>query len=262
MLGAYEVEEVIVRWHGVGPLRELDGNSRPRFPDRAIINLHFPHPRLFTKPARVTRNKLGFRCSHPGLRMPETPRSLLERLRRQPDEQAWTRLVHVYTPLLHDWLRRQNVQPSDMDDLIQDTLTVLVRELPGFQHNQRPGSFRRFLRTILVYRLRNFWRNRQARPEAIGSSDFLKRLEQLEDPHSDLSRAWDAEHDRYVVERLLELIRAEFMPSTWSAFCRTALDGVPEEAVATELSITRNAVFIAKSRVLSRLRKEIEGLVE
>lgn len=193
--------------------------------------------------------------------MADTPLSLLDRLRRQPDAAAWDRLLAVYTPMLRDWLRRHGLQATDVDDLIQETLTVLVRELPNFQHNQRQGAFRRWLRTILVFRLRNFWRHRQSRPEPTGDSDFLKWLDQLEDPHSDLSRRWDEEHDRHVVARLMQLIRADFTPSTWTAFQRTAVEGKDEESVAADLGMSLNAVFIAKSRVLCRLRKEMEGLI-
>lgn len=194
--------------------------------------------------------------------MSETSVSLLERLRFQPDDVSWQRLVDLYTPLLHDWLRRHLLQPSDVDDLVQEVLAVVVRELPQFQHNQRPGAFRRWLRTILVHRLRDFWRSRQVRPLAIGDSDLGQLLEQLEDPHSGLSRLWDEEHDRHVIRRLLEVIEPEFTPSTWQAFRRVALEGKDEEAVAGELGLSVHAVFVAKSRVLCRLRREAEGLID
>ncbi len=87
-------------------------------------------------------------------------------------------------------------------------------------------------------------------------------LEQLEDPDSGLSRLWDEEHDRHVLRRLLELVEAEFTPSTWQAFRRVALEGKDEEAVAAELGLSVHAVFVAKSRVLCRLRREAEGLID
>jgi RNA polymerase sigma-70 factor (ECF subfamily) len=86
-------------------------------------------------------------------------------------------------------------------------------------------------------------------------------LDPLADPHSDLSRLWDAEHNRHVVHRLLPSIQPEFEPTTWRAFQRTTLDGLKAAAVAAELGISVNAVFIAKSRVLRRLRLEMRGLI-
>jgi RNA polymerase sigma-70 factor (ECF subfamily) len=87
-------------------------------------------------------------------------------------------------------------------------------------------------------------------------------LEQLEDPDSGLSRLWDQEHDRHVLRRLLEAIASEVTPSTWEAFRRVTLEGKDEETVAAELGLSVHAVFVAKSRVLCRLRREAEGLID
>ena len=193
--------------------------------------------------------------------MSETSASLLQRLRQQPDSDAWQLLVHIYTPLLQQWLGRYGLQASDVDDLIQDVLAVVVREMPQFEHNQHKGAFRRWLRTILVNRLRGFWRARQSRPLA-GNSDLGQMLDQFEDPQSGLSQLWDKEHDRHVMARLLEQIEPEVTPSTWQAFRRVVLDGKDEETVAVELGISVNAVFIAKSRVLAKLRREAQDLLE
>ena len=192
--------------------------------------------------------------------MCQTSASLLERLRCEPDNASWQRLVDLYTPLLRGWLGRHGLQTSDVDDLVQDVLAVVVRDLPRFQHNRRTGAFRRWLRTILVHRLRAFWRARQARPQPTG--DLLRLLEEWSDPQASLSRLWDEEHDRYVVGRLLERIQAMVTPSTWQAFRRVVVDGQDEETVAAELGLSVNAVFIAKSRVLSRLRREADGLID
>ncbi len=194
--------------------------------------------------------------------MCETSASLLEQLRGQSDGAAWQRLVELYTPLLHGWLRRHGLQPSDVDDIVQDVLAVVVREMPHFRHNRRTGAFRRWLRTILVHRLRDFWRAHRTRPRATGDSELLRLLEQLSDPDGGLSRLWDEEHDRYVVRRLLERIETEVTPSTWQAFRRVVVEGRDEETVAAELGLSVNAVFIAKSRVLSRLRREAAGLID
>jgi RNA polymerase sigma-70 factor (ECF subfamily) len=194
--------------------------------------------------------------------MSETSHSLLERLRGQPGGDDWRRLFELYTPLLHAWAGRHGVQRADADDLVQEVLAVLVRELPHFEHNRRPGAFRRWLRTVLAHRLRDFWRARAHRPEAAGGSDVLRRLAELEDPASGLSRLWDEEHDRHVVRKLLERIEGEVAPSTWQAFRRVALEGRDEETVAVELGLSVNAVFIAKSRVLQRLRREAAGLLD
>jgi len=194
--------------------------------------------------------------------MSETSVSLLERLREPADDAAWKRMVDLYAPLIHGWLRRHDVRAEDAEDLAQEVLGTAHRELTRFEHNRRPGAFRCWLRTITVNRLRAFWKRRQTRHEASGDSDVERRLAQLEDPASGLSRLWDREHDRHVLRRLLELLEPEFTPATWQAFRRLTLEEGRAADVAAELDTTVNAVLLAKSRVLRRLRREARGLVD
>jgi RNA polymerase sigma-70 factor (ECF subfamily) len=194
--------------------------------------------------------------------MSETSASLLDRLRLRPDGDDWRRLVDVYTPLIRGWLRQSLRLEADADDVVQDVLAVVVRRLPQFQHNRRLGAFRCWLRTITVNCLRDFRRSRRGKPQGTGDDDLHQALAQLEDHSSDLSRQWDQEHDLHVTRKLLEMIEPEFKGTTWQAFRRVALDGVAAETAAAELGVTPNAVFIAKSRVLARLRQEAEGLID
>jgi RNA polymerase sigma-70 factor (ECF subfamily) len=186
--------------------------------------------------------------------------SLLERLRTEPDEAAWRRLHDLYRPLIRHWLLRDPTLRDEAEDLVQEVLTVVVRELPHFQR-ERPGSFRCWLRTITWNRWRAFRQSRERRPQLLTSDSDFSLLMQLEDPHSALSRQWDEEHDRHVVRRLMELIEPQFEPVTLQAFRRVVFDGAKAADVAAELRISVNAVLLAKSRVLKRLRQEGEGLI-
>jgi RNA polymerase sigma-70 factor (ECF subfamily) len=170
--------------------------------------------------------------------------------------------VDIYTPLLRAWLRRYDeISSADADDLVQDVLLTVTKEMPNFQPERTTGAFRSWLRTILVHRLRNFWRARQRRPLAVGGSDFLDHLNQLQDASSQLSQLWDREHDRQIMSRLLEFVKLRFEPSTWLAFQRQALDGLAPEAVADELQMPLHSVYAAKSRVLKALRSVADGLL-
>jgi RNA polymerase sigma-70 factor (ECF subfamily) len=193
--------------------------------------------------------------------MLETSHSLLDRLCRQPDADAWNRLVELYTPVLRAWLKRYDVlSAADVDDLVQDVLLTLSKEMPRFQP-AAPGAFRSWLRTILVNRLRHFWRSRQNRPIAVGGSDFLKELEQLSDGDTHASQMWDSEHDRRLMTRLLELVEPQFERQTWLAFRRQALDGLNADRVSAELKMPLHSVYAAKSRVLKALRNMAEGFI-
>jgi RNA polymerase sigma-70 factor (ECF subfamily) len=193
--------------------------------------------------------------------MDATRQSLLLRA-QHGDPSAWQHLVAVYRPLIRHWLRRQGVHPQDGDDLTQDVLAILTKELPRFQHAGRPGSFRGWLRTITVNRARAFWRAGRCRTEAAGGTAFLDLLKQLEDATSDQSKKWDAEHDQAVCRRLLKVLEQDFKPSSVQAFRRLVFDGASGAEVAAELGMTRAAVFMAQSRVLRRLREEAAGLLD
>ena len=191
----------------------------------------------------------------------ETSASLLERLRTSPDEAAWRRLDDLYRPLIRRWLLRDPSLREEADDIVQEVMGVLVRELPRFQR-RRNGSFRRWLRTITAHRLGALYRSRKNRPVALGCPLEESPLTRLADPNSELSRQWDREHDRYVLSRLLELIAPWFEPATLAAFRRVAFDGIAPARAAEELGLSLNAVLVAKSRVLSKLRQEAKGLMD
>jgi RNA polymerase sigma-70 factor, ECF subfamily len=187
----------------------------------------------------------------------DTPLSLIERIRDPSDAASWRRMVDLYSPLIRRWLRREVAGP-DEDDIVQEVLAAVLRAMPTFEHSGRPGAFRHWLRTTTAYHLSAFWRSRRAR--AAGAPPAVWDL--LENPESDPSRAWDREHDEFVARRLLDLMESEFSPTTWHAFRRQVIDGLRPAEVAAEMNTSVNAVLLAKSRVLARLRKEGRGLLD
>jgi RNA polymerase sigma factor (sigma-70 family) len=189
--------------------------------------------------------------------VPQTPVSLLHRLREAtPDANAWRQFDAIYRPLLTGWLRRYALQAHDADDLVQEILQAVAGELPHFHYNATRGRFTGWLRQVMVHRLREFWRARK-RDRA-----FVEPLiEELQDPGSDLSRRWDREHDQHVLKVLLDQIEPDFAPPTWQAFQRL-LAGEEPKAVAAALGLSVNSVFLAKSRILKRLRDAAEGLTD
>jgi len=195
----------------------------------------------------------------------DTPISLLERLRqpnmRQPEsrpsaqEQAWRRFVELYTPLLYCWATRRGCMDADAADLVQEVLTLLVRKLPEFTYD-RHKSFRGWLRVVA----HNCWRNVQRRarlPRAAEEPD-LAELAAPPEPEP----FWETEYRQRLVGRALALMRADFEPATWRACWECVAVGRPAAAVAKELGVSVGTVYAAKSRVLSRLRRELTGLLD
>ncbi len=192
--------------------------------------------------------------------MTRTPASLLERLRTSPDDHAWGRFVDLYGPLIYRWVRAHfHLREQDAEDVTQDVLTTVVREMPGFRYDAR-GSFRGWLYRIVQNRVLRLQRERKlvlVDPQALGKQ--VQESQGVEDP---LAERWQEEHDRIVLGRALALIRREFEEPTWQAFAKTVVEGEPPRQAAKQLGVTANAVRIAKCRVLRRLRQEIEGLIE
>lgn len=188
--------------------------------------------------------------------------SLLGRARNDAEPDSWRRLAAIYTPLLRQWARRYELQATDVDDLVQEVLVTVARELPAFEHSGRTGAFRRWLKTILVHRLQNYWRSGRYRPTAKGGSSVLDQLRELEDDASSTSRIWNSEHDRHVLAQLLRQIRGRFEGNTWEAFQRQMLGGESPAKVAESLGMAVHSVYVAKSRVLNALRQEAAGLVD
>jgi RNA polymerase sigma-70 factor (ECF subfamily) len=186
----------------------------------------------------------------------QTPVSLLERLRQPSEQEAWRRFVSLYTPLLYSWGRQAGLQDQDAADLVQDVLLTLVRKLPEFTYNPH-RSFRAWLKTVAFNQWRNDRKRRQTQPTAAGAA----ALADLPAP-DDLGSLCDAEYNRHLAARALALMRAEFQPLTWQACWEFAVCGRPAAEVAAQLGISENAVYIAKCRVLRRLRQELDGLLD
>lgn len=189
-----------------------------------------------------------------------TSLSLLGRLQQQPLQEDWTRLVALYQPFIERFIRLDPHLADDAEDICQEVLKKVVEHLPRFRR-QRDGSFRSWLKTITVNEVNHYWRQR-FRGRNLGGNAGDLILDALADPKTELSRRWDREHGDYVLHGLLELIEAEFSPSTWQAFRLRVFEEMPTENVAARLQISKNAVDIAKSRVLARLRKEAAGFIE
>ncbi len=192
--------------------------------------------------------------------MNPTSLSLLDRLKvAPPDASDWSRLERIYLPLIERWLARVPGLGDECADLAQEVLIVMFRHVPRFDR-RREGSFRAWLRQVTVNAVRRDRANRRRRA-AVGLDSVADFLERLSDPKDDLAREWDREHDAHVIQQLLTMVRNDFSPTTWNAFRRFAIDGVPAVQVAEELGISENAVILAKSRVFKRLRNEAGDLL-
>lgn len=194
----------------------------------------------------------------------QTSISLLQRLRNPGDraawDQAWHRFHQLYHPLIQGWVRRDASLRGAADDITQNVMLVLVHEMPTFER-RRLGSFRAWLRQITVHRVQAHYARRK-REKAAGGSFEESPLAGLADPRDPLVEQWDREHELHLFRRLQELIEPQFEESTLAAFRLQVFEGWPAARVAEHLGMTVAAVYLAKSRVLARLRQEIGDLLD
>jgi RNA polymerase sigma-70 factor (ECF subfamily) len=173
---------------------------------------------------------------------------------QQPD--AWRRLVTLYGPVVYGWCKRQGLQPSDAEDLVQEVFRTVLRRIGDFRRDRPGDTFRGWLWTITRFKIGDYIRRAAANPRAAGGSEARLRLEQL--PNEEwLSSDAATPGEGSLYRRALDRIRAEFEPATWDAFWRVVAEGRRPADVAAELGLSLNAVYLAKSRVLRRLREEL-----
>jgi len=185
-----------------------------------------------------------------------TSASLLHGLKRR-EPLAWQRLCQLYGPLVYSWCRTFGVAQSDAADIAQEVFRSIHSHIAEFRRDQPGHSFRGWLWTITRNKIRDHFRNSAGRPVAIGGTDAQLKLLQLPDEAIDPCGA--STHERPANSGLLsglEVVQAEFEDRTWQAFWRTVVDDQSTAQVAEDLQISVNAVRLAKSRVLRRLREE------
>ncbi|OAI46825.1 RNA polymerase subunit sigma-70 [Planctomycetaceae bacterium SCGC AG-212-F19] len=190
---------------------------------------------------------------------PVTRASLLVRLRDPQDHDAWQQFFRVYASVVYGFARRRGLQDADAADLMQDVLRRVALAAGKLDYDPRKGTFRSWLFTVTRNRLFDFLNSRQRQVAGAGGSDGQRRLDEqpaTPDP-ADGAGSWDQEYHQGVLRWAMERVRGEFQENTWQAFRQTAVEGKNPKEVAGSLKMSPGAVYVAKSRVLARLKTEV-----
>jgi RNA polymerase sigma-70 factor (ECF subfamily) len=185
--------------------------------------------------------------------------TLLERVRARRPE-SWQRLVDLYGPVVYRWCRRLGVSRADAPDVVQQVFTAVIVDVGRFRRDRPGDSFGAWLRTVTRHRVCDYFRLRQGHPSADGGTEAYQRLLRIAEAEEESAPMPPVESEGQFFRRLLELVRAEFESRTWDAFWQIVVDGQPPAEVAAALNMSLPAIYKAKSRVLRRLRQELDGL--
>jgi RNA polymerase sigma-70 factor (ECF subfamily) len=188
---------------------------------------------------------------------PSTRPSLLVRIRNAQDRQAWAEFVDLYAPLVYGFARKHGLQDADAADLTQDVLRAVSQAAAHLDYDPRRGSFRGWLFTIVRNKLRNFRASRKRQARGTGDTDVQNVLMDQPARAEDASALWDQEYEQRLFAWAAAQVREGCQETTWQAFAQTAVEGKDAKEVARQLGMTVAAVYLAKSRVLARLKEII-----
>jgi RNA polymerase sigma factor (sigma-70 family) len=189
-----------------------------------------------------------------------TRASLLARLVDPEDRAAWQQFVELYGRLVYGFVRQRGLQDADAADLTQEVFLALAGGAGQWKYDPERGSFRGWLFGITRNKLARFLERQRSQPLGSGDTDANRRLDEEPGREPDLGVAWEQQFQQQIFRLAAEVVVDSFTPTTWQAFWRTAVEGRSAAAVAAELDLTVGAVYVARSRVLARLTKQVQQL--
>ncbi|MBB3205655.1 RNA polymerase sigma-70 factor (ECF subfamily) [Rhodopirellula rubra] len=196
--------------------------------------------------------------------MTETPltrATLLLRLRDTADTEAWEAFLRDYGPMLYRFIRSRGLQDADAADVVQDVLRSVGMAIDRFDYAKEKGGFRAWLFTITRNKLSTYFEKRKRASPTANDTAQLELLKQESAGKDELQESWDREHQRQIAAKAMRLLQPTIEPNTWMAFTMTAVDGMTAEDVATRLSMSKGAVYVARSRVTAKLRNEVARIL-
>ena len=194
---------------------------------------------------------------------PETRASLMVRLRDPGDQQAWVQFVSLYEPLLLRVMRQRGLQEADARDVTQQVIVAVMQAVARWRPDGAEASFRRWLfdiaRKLALKFVQRAMPNHGPARRGTGGTDMLDLCQSLPEPEHRTVSTFDEEYRHALFQWAAEQVRTEFRDTTWQAFWRTSVLNEPIAAVAEDLGTTIGNIYVARSRVIARLRKMVEN---
>ena len=190
--------------------------------------------------------------------VPDTRPSLLVRLCDPKDDRAWTEFTAIYSPLIYRLACRKGFQHADAEDLVQEVLRAVASAVDRWKPDPCKGPFRNWLFRIARNMMLNLVASQRRHPRGTGSEEVQWLLEARPSPSPEDTTLFETEYKRQLFRWAAERVSGEFRPTTWAAFWETGVEGKKAQVVAATLGMSVGAVYMAKSRVVARIRQVIE----
>ena len=192
---------------------------------------------------------------------PQTRLSLIAQVRSPEDRDAWDQFVVIYRPVIYRMARRRGMQDADAQDLVQAVLIRVAGAIQSWEKSGPETKFRHWLRRVARNAIATAF-TRQPKDAGTGGSEMLDRLAEQPAIAVDVEQEFAKESMREKYLRAASVVRADVDSETWRAFELTVVNGHPCDEVAKLLGKSVGAVYAARSRIMRRLREQVQRLQE
>lgn len=196
-----------------------------------------------------------------------TRQSLLSRLRSWDEQDSWREFFETYWRLIFDTARKAGLNQAAAQDVVQETVITVAKEMPGFRYDRRKGSFKGWLLVITKRRvadaLRRQYRAGEAHRANTEDPAVAAELAALSVATGDtLDAVWDAEWREHLAAAAVERVKRRVKPEHFQLFELSVLRNWPVRKVAAALGVSSMQVYLARHRVRAVLRQELRALEE
>lgn len=189
---------------------------------------------------------------------PETNYSLIGRVQELGDETSWSEFLAIYQPVVWRMARKRGLQDADALDTMQQVFVSVSKAIQTWKENPDQPPFRAWLTTIARNAITKSL-TRRPRDAGTGSTAVFESLQQVpsaDETADELSMEARREAFRWAADQ----VRNEFSPDTWQIFWQTAIVGLSVADVCQQTGRTPGAVYVARYRVLSRLKEKVNEI--
>jgi RNA polymerase sigma-70 factor (ECF subfamily) len=189
---------------------------------------------------------------------PDTRATLLVSIKTPENREAWEEFVVIYRPVIYRLARQRGLQDADAQDLVQNVLIRVSSAIERYQ--EQPGvRFRHWLRTVTANAILTFL-TRKPQDLAAGGTAVQDLLNEQSAMSTELEAELSTEYMREQYLRAAAIVRTEVNDETWQAFELTIIQEQSCEAAARALMKSIGTIYAARSRIIKRLRDQIERL--